>query len=111
VGQVTATAIRATSQSQILRHPPRCTPETAFPLTMSLGPCNGCGRNISKRTVCWRRSPLSNATTGRKQMPWTTTSMIESGPTVDIAVSGFKIRRGVLKRDVPVYEEGALDDD
>ena len=36
---------------------------------------------------------------------------IDPGPTVDIAVSGFKIRRGVLKRDVPVYEEGALDDD
>ena len=36
---------------------------------------------------------------------------IEPGPKVDIVTEGFKIRRGVLKRNVPVYEENALDDD
>jgi outer membrane protein assembly complex protein YaeT len=37
--------------------------------------------------------------------------LIDPGPTVDIAVEGFKIRRSALRRRVPVYEENALDDD
>jgi outer membrane protein insertion porin family len=36
---------------------------------------------------------------------------VEPGPKVDIVTEGFKIRRSVLKRNVPVYEENALDDD
>jgi outer membrane protein assembly complex protein YaeT len=36
---------------------------------------------------------------------------IDPGPTVDIIIEGFHISRGVLKRNVPVYEENALDDD
>ncbi|HEV2714764.1 MAG TPA: POTRA domain-containing protein, partial [Terriglobales bacterium] len=36
---------------------------------------------------------------------------IEPGPRVEIAAEGFKISRSVLKRNVPVYEENALDDD
>ena len=37
--------------------------------------------------------------------------LIDPGPTVDIGVEGFKIRQGVLRKEVPVYEENALDDD
>ena len=36
---------------------------------------------------------------------------IEPGPKVEIAVEGFKISHSQLKRNVPVYEENALDDD
>jgi outer membrane protein insertion porin family len=36
---------------------------------------------------------------------------VEPGPRVDIVAEGFKIRRSVLKRSVPVYEENAVDDD
>jgi len=36
---------------------------------------------------------------------------IDPGPTVQIITEGFKISRGVLKSNVPVYEENALDDD
>jgi outer membrane protein insertion porin family len=36
---------------------------------------------------------------------------IEPGPKVEITVEGFKIGRGQLKKNVPVYEENALDDD
>jgi len=36
---------------------------------------------------------------------------IQPGPKVDIVTEGFKIRRSVLKKNVPVYEENALDDD
>src|ERR1700758_1017129 len=39
------------------------------------------------------------------------TFLIDPGPTVDIAVEGFKIRQSVLRKRVPVYEENALDDD
>lgn len=36
---------------------------------------------------------------------------IQPGPKVDILTEGFKISKGVLKKNVPVYEENALDDD
>jgi outer membrane protein assembly complex protein YaeT len=36
---------------------------------------------------------------------------IDPGPTVDIAVEGYKIRQSALRKRVPVYEENALDDD
>jgi outer membrane protein insertion porin family len=39
------------------------------------------------------------------------TYLIEPGPVVVIYASGFHVSRGVLKREVPVYEENALDDD
>ena len=36
---------------------------------------------------------------------------IEPGPSVQISVEGFRLSKGTVKRSVPVYEEGALDDD
>jgi outer membrane protein insertion porin family len=39
------------------------------------------------------------------------TYLIEPGPVVVIYAQGFHISRGVMKKEVPVYEENALDDD
>ncbi|HEX7893214.1 MAG TPA: POTRA domain-containing protein [Terriglobales bacterium] len=39
------------------------------------------------------------------------TLRIDPGPVVSIAVQGFKISQGTMKRTIPVYEENALDDD
>ncbi|MGB8759617.1 MAG: POTRA domain-containing protein, partial [Candidatus Sulfotelmatobacter sp.] len=39
------------------------------------------------------------------------TYLLEPGPVVLIRAEGFHIGRGVLKKDVPVYEENALDED
>ncbi|HST09546.1 MAG TPA: POTRA domain-containing protein, partial [Terriglobales bacterium] len=39
------------------------------------------------------------------------TFLIDPGPSVDIAVEGFKVRKSVVRKRVPVYEENALDDD
>jgi outer membrane protein assembly complex protein YaeT len=39
------------------------------------------------------------------------TYLIEPGPVVLISAQGFRISRGLLKKEVPVYEENALDDD
>ena len=36
---------------------------------------------------------------------------IQPGPRVEITVEGFKISRSQLRKNVPVYEENALDDD
>ena len=36
---------------------------------------------------------------------------IERGPIVDVRVEGAHIRKGLLKKYVPVFEEGAIDDD
>jgi outer membrane protein insertion porin family len=39
------------------------------------------------------------------------TYLIEPGPVVVVYTEGFHISRGVLKKQVPIYEENALDDD
>ena len=39
------------------------------------------------------------------------TYLIEPGPVVLIRAEGFHISHGVMKKEVPVYEENALDDD
>jgi outer membrane protein insertion porin family len=36
---------------------------------------------------------------------------ITPGPTVQVSTEGFKIRRGVLKQNVPIFEENAVDED
>jgi outer membrane protein insertion porin family len=39
------------------------------------------------------------------------TYLIEPGPVVIIYAQGFRISRGAMKKEVPVYEENAVDDD
>ena len=39
------------------------------------------------------------------------TFQIDPGPMVVIYAQGFKVSRGVLKKEIPVYEENAVDDD
>ena len=39
------------------------------------------------------------------------TFRVDPGPTVSIYVQGFKISKSVLKKEIPVFEEHALDDD
>jgi outer membrane protein insertion porin family len=36
---------------------------------------------------------------------------IERGPKIDVAVEGAHIRKGLIKKYVPIYEENAVDDD
>ena len=36
---------------------------------------------------------------------------VDRGPVVEIAADGFKLSQHILRRLVPVYEEGAVDDD
>jgi outer membrane protein assembly complex protein YaeT len=36
---------------------------------------------------------------------------IERGPTVDVRLEGADLRKGLLKRYIPIYEEAAVDDD
>jgi outer membrane protein insertion porin family len=39
------------------------------------------------------------------------TYLIEPGPVVIVYTQGFHINRGVLRKEVPIYEENAIDDD
>jgi outer membrane protein assembly complex protein YaeT len=39
------------------------------------------------------------------------TFQIDRGPVVEVTAEGFKLSRGTLRRLVPIYEEGAVDDD
>ncbi|MGA3349948.1 MAG: POTRA domain-containing protein [Candidatus Sulfotelmatobacter sp.] len=39
------------------------------------------------------------------------TFLIEPGPVVIVYAQGFSVSRGVMKREIPIYEENAIDDD
>ena len=39
------------------------------------------------------------------------TFLLEPGPVVVVYTEGYRISRGVLKKEIPVYQENALDDD
>ena len=39
------------------------------------------------------------------------TFQIDPGPVVVITAEGYRVRKGVLKKEIPVYEENAVDDD
>ena len=39
------------------------------------------------------------------------TFLIDPGPTIIIYTQGYKVSRSVLKKEIPVYEENAVDDD
>src|SRR6202008_1331640 len=39
------------------------------------------------------------------------TYQVDPGPVVRISARGFRISKGTLKRQIPVYEENAVDDD
>ena len=39
------------------------------------------------------------------------TYLIQPGPVVIVYAVGFPVSRGVLKREIPVYQENAVDDD
>ena len=39
------------------------------------------------------------------------TLQVESGPLVQILVEGFRLSKATIRRNIPVYEENALDDD
>jgi len=58
---------------------------------------------------------LAQVTAERKYRPEKNlvdyTLHFDPGPAVQIAVEGFHMRRGLIKKYVPVYEENALDDD
>lgn len=75
----------------------------------------GALQRIRKKYVKQRRLLAQVSVAERHFLPETNqvdyTFRIEPGPTVDIAVEGYKIRQNILRKRVPVYEENALDDD
>ncbi len=54
---------------------------------------------VASRTYCSGRNTVDYAL------------KVERGPVVEIAAEGFKLSQRVLRKLVPIYEEGALDDD
>jgi outer membrane protein insertion porin family len=110
IGQVTLTGDAGYSQAQV-QDMARMHPGdriTADRVTKAL-------QRLRKKYQKQNRLLAQVSIAERKYQPETNavdyTFRIDRGPTVDIGVEGFKIRRGVLKKNVPVYEEGALDDD
>ena len=66
---------------------------------------------IRSRTVCSPRSRWPAAPTIPSATPWTTSSKWTAVRWCEIAAEGFKLSQRVLQRLVPIYEEGAVDDD
>jgi outer membrane protein insertion porin family len=110
VGDVNATGHSAFSQSQLQEiakmHPGETV--TAARITNSL-------QYLRKKFQKQQRVLAQVSIAQQKYHPETNavdyTYLIEPGPVVLITVQGFRISRGLLKKEVPVYEENALDDD
>ncbi|MCU1308201.1 MAG: surface antigen [Acidobacteriaceae bacterium] len=70
---------------------------------------------LRKRYQNQKRLEAQVAVSDRKYHPESNTLdynfNIQPGPTVDIVIEGAKLREGLIKRYVPVYEENAVDDD
>ena len=73
----------------------------------------GCARNIRSRTAGWLAQVAISRHSYRAAANAVdyTFDIKSPGFKVDIVTEGFAISRSVLKRNVPVYEENALDDD
>ena len=70
---------------------------------------------IRKRYQKKNRWLAQVAIAGREYRPQTNTVdytlQIDSGPLVEIFVEGFRLSKSSIRRNIPVYEENALDDD
>jgi outer membrane protein insertion porin family len=110
IGQVTVTGHSAFSQSQVediaKMHPGERI--TASRVTNSL-------QHLRKKLQKQQRVLAQVSIAEQKYHPESNavdyTYLIEPGPTVIIYAQGFRISRGVMKKEIPVYEENAVDDD
>jgi outer membrane protein insertion porin family len=72
-------------------------------------------RRLRKRYQSQERLEAQVVLTERKYHPENNTLdysfEINPGPVVDVRVEGAKLRRGKIKKFVPIYEENAVDDD
>ncbi len=110
VGEVKGTGHSAFSQGQVQdiarMHPGDRV--TAARVTSSL-------QRLRKKFQKQQRVLAQVSIAGQKYHPESNavdyTYLIEPGPVVIVYAQGFHISRGVLKREVPIYEENAVDDD
>jgi outer membrane protein insertion porin family len=72
-------------------------------------------RHLRKRFQKQSRSLAQVTIAEQKYLPETNavefTFQIDPGPVVEITAQGYHVSRGVMKKEVPVYEENAVDDD
>ena len=85
--------------------------ETALRPPGSVVRCNGCARDSRSKIAPWRKFPLPTQSYHPETNAVDFTFQIDPGPVVVIYARGFHVSRGVLKKEIPVYEENAVDDD
>ena len=68
-------------------------------------------KRLQKRDRWLAQVAIANKTYNPRLNTVDYTLAIEVGPRVEIRAEGFFVSKGTLKRNVPVYEEHALDDD
>ncbi len=93
------------------RRSPSCIPAIRSPRVALRARCNAFAAAIRSRTACLPRSRWPAAPTIPSATLWTTFSKSIAARWCEIAAEGFKLSQRVLHRLVPIYEEGALDDD
>ena len=73
--------------------------------------CNGCARRFQKQNRALAQVSIAEQPYHPETNAVDFTFQIDPGPVVVIYARGFHISRGVLKKEIPVYEENAVDDD
>lgn len=106
--KVSGTSGLSSGEVQSIAHMDRGDRVTAAGVSSSL-------QRLRKRFQKQSRALAQASITEQKYHPETNavdfTFQIDPGPVVVIYARGYHISRGVLKREIPVYEENAVDDD
>jgi outer membrane protein insertion porin family len=110
VGQITVTGNRVFSPEQI-QDITRMHPGDSLNVQRISSALDRLGKKYQKQNRWLAQATIARRTYRPKTNTVDFDFKIDPGPTIGIVVEGFHINRAVLKQNVPVYEENALDDD
>ncbi len=110
VGRVTATGDFSYSQKQI-QDIAKLHPGDPVSVQRVSGALDRVRNKFQKQKRLLAQVAISNRTYRPETNVIDYTLAITPGPKVDLTTEGFRIGRSTLKKNVPIYEEGALDDD
>ncbi|HKV77507.1 MAG TPA: POTRA domain-containing protein [Candidatus Sulfotelmatobacter sp.] len=106
--KVTGTSSRSSAEVQKIAHMNSGDRVTAARVTDSLQRLR---RKFQKQNRALAQVSIAAQTYRPEKNALDFTFQIDPGPVVLISARGYHVSRGVLKREIPVYEENAVDDD
>jgi len=110
VGQVNATGSSGLSAAQV-QEIAHLTPGDRLTSTRVGGSLQRLRKKFQKQNRALAQVSIAQQEYHEERNAVDFTFQIDPGPVVRIFARGYRISRGVLKKEIPVYEENAVDDD